>query len=94
MRNGNERYVETIGYLGQIYDFLNEKIFNSELSKPVITVQRDERNKSFGWWTVKKVWRWTDKVPANCATRKDNECPVTVQRLWIVCNLLIKKNTS
>lgn len=75
MSNGNERYVEAIGYLGQIYDFLNEKIFNSELSKPVITVQRDERNKSFGWWTVKKVWKWNDKVPANCATCKDNKCP-------------------
>jgi hypothetical protein len=65
--DGTEKYIETVKYLGKLYDFLDEKFFNGELKKPVITIQRDERNKSNGWWSLKKVWKWTEKVPANCA---------------------------
>lgn len=57
MQNGTEKYIETVAYLGKLYDFANEKLFNGELKKPVITVQRDERNKTNGWWSVGKVWR-------------------------------------
>lgn len=56
MENGTERYIETVAYLGKLYDFINEHLFGSELVKPVITVQVDSRNKAYGCWSVNKVW--------------------------------------
>ncbi len=56
MTSGTEKYIDTVKWLGKLYDFINEQLFGNELTKPVITVQRDERNKTFGWWSVKKVW--------------------------------------
>ena len=61
MTNGTEKYIETVKYLGKLYDYINEKRFNSELDKPVITVQADEKNKAYGWFTTKKVWQESDK---------------------------------
>lgn len=57
MTNGIEKYIETVKYLGKLYDYVNGALFNNELVKPVITVQTDEKNKAFGWWSVKRVWR-------------------------------------
>ena len=56
MINGTEQYIATVAYLGKLYDYVNAKLFNRELKKPVITIQRDERNKTRGWWSVRKVW--------------------------------------
>lgn len=56
MTNGTDKYIETVAYLGKLYDYVNAKLFNGELAKPVITIQRDERNKTNGWWSVGKVW--------------------------------------
>lgn len=67
MKNGTERYVETVKYLAKLYDFCNENLFKGELQKPVITVQLDSRNKTNGWFSLSKVWKWQDKVSANCA---------------------------
>ena len=49
MKDGTERYLETVAYIGKAYNFLNEKLFYGELKKPVITVQRDELTKTNGW---------------------------------------------
>lgn len=57
MTNGTEKYFEMVAYLGKLYDFLNENLFGGELVRPVITVQRDERNKTNGWWSFNKVWK-------------------------------------
>lgn len=57
MKNGADRYIETVAYLGKLYDYANGKLFGGELVKPVITVQTDERNKTNGWWSVGKVWK-------------------------------------
>ena len=57
MKNGTEKYIETVAYLGKLYDFVNAELFGGELVKPVITVQTDERNKTNGWWSLGKVWR-------------------------------------
>lgn len=57
MINGTEKYIETVNYLVKLYDYCNAKLFGGELTRPVITVQCDERNKTNGWWSVKKVWR-------------------------------------
>lgn len=56
MTNGTEKYIETVKYLSKLYDYCNAKLFDSELTRPVITVQRDERNRAYGWFTVKKLW--------------------------------------
>ena len=75
MKNGTEKYIETVAYLGKLYDFVNAKLFGGELIKPVITVQRDERNKTNGWWSVGKVWKWKDTLPVNCGVCEDKaEC--------------------
>ena len=39
MKNGTEKYIETVAYLGKLYDFANAELFGGELVKPVITVQ-------------------------------------------------------
>lgn len=57
MENGTERYIETVKYLEKLYDYINGRLFGGSLEKPVITVQRDERNKAFGWYSTEKVWK-------------------------------------
>ena len=56
MTNGTKRYLETITYLAKLYEFVNQELFKCELQRPVITVQADERNRAYGWFTVRKVW--------------------------------------
>lgn len=75
MKNGTEKYIATVAYLGKLYDYLNAELFDGELVKPVITVQRDERNKSNGWWSVAKVWR------ENADDDGEHELNMTAQRL-------------
>ena len=61
MKNGTEKYIETVKYLERLYDFCNEKLFDNGLEKPVITVQLDGKNKAYGWFTCGKVWKESDK---------------------------------
>lgn len=73
MKDGTAKYLETVAYIGKAYDFLNEKLFNEELTKPVITVQRDERNKTNGWWSVNKVWKWKETANENVEPKEKEE---------------------
>lgn len=57
MKNGTEKYIDTVKYFEKLFDYFNEHLFNGELVKPVITVQVDVRNKTNGWFTLKKVWK-------------------------------------
>lgn len=75
MKNGTEKYVSTVNYLAKLYDYCNKKLFNGELVKPVITVQLDERNKTHGWWSVKKVWK------ENAEDEGEHELNMTAQSL-------------
>lgn len=75
MKNGTDKYIETVKYLGKLYDYCNEKLFDGELVKPVITVQRDERNKIHGWWSVKKTWF------ENAEDEGEHELNMTAQQL-------------
>lgn len=61
MVNGTQRYLETISWLGRLYDYFNSKLFKNELERPVITVQTDERNRAYGWFTCNKVWKESEK---------------------------------
>lgn len=75
MKNGTEKYIETVNYLGRLYDHCNNKLFDGELIKPVITVQRDERNRTYGWWSVGKVWH------ENADDDGEHELNITAQQL-------------
>lgn len=75
MMNGTEKYIATVAYLGKLYDYLNAELFGGELTKPVITIQRDERNKTNGWWSVAKVWR------ENADDDGEHELNMTAQQL-------------
>ena len=57
MENGTKKYIDSIRYISKLYDFLNEKLFENALKKPVITIQHDSKNKAYGWFSVKKVWK-------------------------------------
>ena len=59
-QNWTAKYIETVKYLERLYDYCNEKLFNNELDKPVITVQLDSKNKTNGWFTPAKVWKHAD----------------------------------
>ena len=86
MKNGTEKYIETVNYLAKLYDYCNEKLFGGKLTRPVITVQRDERNKTNGWWSVKRVWKENDKdegehelnMTAQTLNRSINEIAATM----------------
>ena len=73
--NGTDMYIETVKYLAKLYDFCNEKLFNGELQKPVITIQRDERNKTNGWFSLQKVWK------CKSSEEEDYELNITAQQL-------------
>lgn len=75
MLNGTDKYIETVAYLGKLYDHINAELFGGELVKPVITVQTDERNKTNGWWSQGKVWR------ENANDDGEHELNMTAQQL-------------
>lgn len=57
MKDGTKQYLETISWLGKLYNYVNDNLFDGELKRPVITVQTDDSNKAFGWFTLKRVWK-------------------------------------
>ena len=57
MKNGSEKYIEAVKYLGELYDFVNRRFFADELEKPVITVCPDGKNKAYGWFVCGEIWR-------------------------------------
>lgn len=57
MKDGTKQYLETISWLGKLYNYVNDNLFYGELKRPVITVQTDDSNKAFGWFTLKRVWK-------------------------------------
>ena len=47
-------YNRAAGYLNQIFDLLNDRFFENELSKPVITIQSTPR--AYGHYTLYDAW--------------------------------------
>lgn len=88
MKNGTEKHIETVNYLAKLYDYCNEKLFGDELTRPVITVQRDERNKTNGWWSVKKVWKENDKDEG------EHELNMTAQQLNHPRRYFLRRNNQ
>ena len=57
MAIGEKQYIETLTYFSKLYDFFNEKLFENELIKPMITISPDEKNKAYGWITRDRLWK-------------------------------------
>ena len=57
MKDGTKQYLETVTWLGKLYNYLNDNLFDGKMKRPVITVQTDFSNKAFGWFTLKRVWK-------------------------------------
>lgn len=57
MKDGTKQYLETISWLGKLYNYMNDNLFNGELKRPVITVQMDAKDKAYGWFTLERVWK-------------------------------------
>ena len=70
-----EKYIGTVKYFENLFDYINEHLFNGELVKPVITVQVDVRNKTYGWFTLRKVWK------ENTADEGNYELNMSAQQL-------------
>ena len=74
-QNWTGKYIETVKYLEKLFDYCNEKLFDNELEKPVITVQLDSKNKTNGWFSTAKVWKEED------ADEGAHEINITAQQL-------------
>lgn len=51
------KYINSVQEIERLYDFLNEKFFESALSKPVITLQPDEKCHALGWFIPYRIWK-------------------------------------
>ena len=49
-----------VAELEDLFEVFNEKYFEMELSRPVITVSPDNKNRCFGWCTSYKAWKSAD----------------------------------
>lgn len=43
--------------LEQVFDTFNQKFYNSELERPVITVAQDTTSGAYGWFTTWRAWQ-------------------------------------
>lgn len=75
-----------INGLEQLFDKINEKFFNSELSKIVITLSEEGRRSTYGWFTVQQVWQDAEEVRYH----EINICPEYLNRpINEVCGTLL-----
>ena len=59
-KNGQVTIYSAIDELQRNFKMLNEKYFNSELEKPVITILTDVTSGAYGWVTKNEVWSSKD----------------------------------
>lgn len=50
-------YLQQVQELYSIFSLLNQKIFNSVLIQPVISIQSRGKLNAFGWCTLNQVWK-------------------------------------
>lgn len=48
--------------LEDLFSKFNEKFYNNELDKPIITVSPDTTKGAYGWCTAWKAWSTQEKV--------------------------------
>lgn len=54
--NNDVSIIPVLKELEKMYDFINKEFFESKLSKVVITLVPDTKNKMYGWFRTGKVW--------------------------------------
>ena len=75
-----------VNVLELLFDKINEKFFNSELLRPVITLSEEGRRSVYGWFTVDKVWMDDKEVRYH----EINICPEYLNRPFEdVCGTLL-----
>ena len=60
-KNGQVTIYSAIDELQRNFKMLNEKYFDGELEKPVITILTDVTSGAYGWITKNEVWSSKDK---------------------------------
>ena len=56
----NDIYLENLKAVNELHDFLNERFFESTLSKIVLTLQLDPKGKTYGHYTCYEAWQSGD----------------------------------
>ena len=51
---------ESIKNLEELFDIFNEKFYNNELDKPIISIQSDMKRGAYGWCTTYEAWETVD----------------------------------
>jgi len=72
--------------LDWLFEVFNEKFFESELSKPVITMSGEGRRRAYGWFFPKQIWQDGEEV----RHYEINICPEHLNRpIEEVCETLL-----
>lgn len=53
----NNSLQNVIGQLEKLFSSFNDKFFNGQLEKPIITCSPDTTKGSYGWCTSWKAWK-------------------------------------
>ena len=56
----NKTLQQSIKNLEELFDLFNDRLYNSELERPIISIQADKNKRSYGWCTTYKAWETTD----------------------------------
>lgn len=87
-----EKYIEEVKTFNKLFDMLNSVFFENTLSKPVITIQTDDKNRFRGWFQPRR-WQAAGaetlenelNISANFLDRKPHEVAATM--LHEMCHL-------
>ena len=84
----NKSLHDIIGKLEKLFSTFNDKFFNSECEKPIITISPDTTKGAYGWCTAWKAWKQSpdDKE----GYYEINMCAEYLNRLFLhTCSTLI-----
>lgn len=56
----NKTLQQSVKNLEELFDLFNDYLYNSELERPVISIQADKTGKAYGWCTTYKAWETND----------------------------------
>lgn len=56
----NKTLQQSVKNLEELFDLFNDYLYNSELERPVISIQADKTGHAYGWCTTYKAWETND----------------------------------
>lgn len=56
----NKTLQQSVKNLEELFDLFNDYLYNSELERPIISIQADKTGKAYGWCTTYKAWETND----------------------------------